>query len=116
VGRITRALLLVTSTLARDFSQARTSARFVAAAEAVFFLQRIQVERREEEEALELGCLPGAESPQVARAPLPQRREAEVVCLLEELRAVETPRRLPGGLPKLHQLPSRNTIAAVGGK
>jgi len=83
---------------------------------AVFFLQQIPVEYRAEEEAPESGCLPGAESPQAARAPLPPLAAAEGASLPEELRAVEKPQPLPSELLKLHQLPSRNTIAAVAGK
>ena len=83
---------------------------------AVFFLQRIQVESPAAEEALELECLQAAEWTQAARAPLPPLAAAEAVNPREELRAVEKPQPPPGELLKLHQLPSRNTIAAVAGK
>jgi hypothetical protein len=83
---------------------------------AVFFLQQIQVESRAEAEAPESGCLPEAESPQAVRAPLPPLAAVEGVSLREELRAVEKPQPLPSELLKLHQLPSKNTIAVVAGK
>jgi hypothetical protein len=83
---------------------------------AVFFLQQIQVESPAEEEALESECLPGEEWPQAVRAPLLPLAAAEAVNPPEELRAVEKPQPLPGELLKLHQLPSKNTIAAVAGK
>ena len=83
---------------------------------AVFFLQQIQVESPAAEEVLESECLQGAEWPQAAQGPLPPLGAAEAVNPPEELRAVETPRPLPGELLKLHRLPSRNTIAAVAGK
>ena len=83
---------------------------------AVFFLQQIQVESPEVEEALESECLPAAEWPRAARALLPPLAAAEAVNPPEELRAVEKPQPLPNELLKLHQLPSRNTIAAVAGK
>ena len=83
---------------------------------AVFFLQQILVESPEEEEALESGCLPGAELPQAGRAPLPPLAAAEAVSPLEELRGAETPQRQSGGLLTQLQVPSRNTIAGVAGK
>ena len=83
---------------------------------AVFFLQQILVESPAEEEALESECLPAGESPQAGLAPLPPLSAAEAVSLLQELRAVEKPQPLPGELLTLHQLPSRNTIAAVADK
>ena len=83
---------------------------------AGFFLQQIQVESQEEEEAQGSGCLPGAESPQAARAPLLLLAAAEEVCLREELLSVEKPQPLPGGLLKLHPQPSRNTSAGVAGR
>jgi hypothetical protein len=83
---------------------------------AVFFLQQIQVESPAEEEALESECLRAVAWPQAARVPLPPLAAAEAVNPPEELRAVEKPQPLPGELLKLHQLPSRNTIAAVAGK
>ena len=83
---------------------------------AVFFLQQIQVESRAEEEVPESGCLPGAESPQAVRAPLPPLAAAEVVTLLEELLSVGKPQPLPSGAPKLRRGPSRNTSAGVAGK
>ena len=89
---------------------------FVVVLVAVFFPQQTPVESLAEEEALESGCLPGAEWPQAARAPLPPLAAAEAVSPLEELRAVEKPQPLPNELLKLHQLPSRNTIAVVAGK
>jgi hypothetical protein len=88
----------------------------VAASVAVFFLQQIPVEFRVEEEALESECLPGVEWPQAARAPLPRLAAAAAANPPEALHAVEKPQPLPGELLKLHQLPSRNTIAAVAGK
>ena len=88
----------------------------MAAAVVVFVLQQIQVESPAEEEAPESGCLPGAEWPQAARAPLPPLAAAEAVSLREELRAVEKPQPLPNELLKLHPPPSRNTSAGVAGK
>src|SRR5215475_10252966 len=83
---------------------------------AVFFLQQIQVESPAEEEALESECLQGAEWPQAERAPLPPLAAAEAANPPEELPAVEKPQLLPGELPKLHQLPSKNTIVAAADK
>jgi hypothetical protein len=83
---------------------------------AGFFLQQIQVESPAEEEALESECLQGAEWTQAAQAPLPPLAAAEAVSPREQLRAVEKPQPLPSESLKLHQLPSRNTIAAVAGK
>ena len=87
VARITRGLLLATSTSAPDSSLARISAAFVVVVSVVVsFLQQILVEFPEEEEAQGSGCLPGAESPQAARAPLPPLAAAEAVSPREELR------------------------------
>ena len=83
---------------------------------AAFFLQQIPVEFPAAEEALESGCLPGAEWPQAGLAPLPLSAGVGVEVPPEALRAVEKPQPLPSELLKLHQLPSRNTIAAVAGK
>ena len=88
----------------------------MAASVAVFFLQQIPVESPAAEEALESGYLPGVEWPQAARAQLPLLGAAEAANPPDELRAVEKPQPLPGELLKLHQLPSRNTTAAVAGK
>ncbi len=59
----------------------------------VFALQQIQVESPAEEEVLESECLPGAESPQAARAPLLPLAVAAAASLLEELRAAEKPQQ-----------------------
>ena len=83
---------------------------------AVFFLQQTPVESLVEEEAQESEYLRVAELPQAGRAPLPPLLAAEAVNPREQLRAVEKPQPLPSELLKLHQLPSRNTIAAVAGK
>jgi hypothetical protein len=83
---------------------------------AVFFLQQIPVESPEGEEALESGCLPAAELPQAAPAPLPPLAAAEAVSPPEELRGAEIPQQLSGGLLTQLQVPSRNTIAGVAGK
>jgi hypothetical protein len=74
------------------------------------------VERPAEEEALESGCLPGAELPQAGRAPLPPLAAAEAVSPLEQLRGAETPQQQSRGVLTQLQVPSRNTIAGVAGK
>jgi hypothetical protein len=89
---------------------------FVVVLVAAFFPQQTLVESPAEEEALESECLPGAESPQAARAPLPPLAAAEAVIPLEELRGAEKPQPLPGGLLKHHQLRSRSTNAEAAGK
>jgi hypothetical protein len=83
---------------------------------AVFSLQQTPAESPAEEEAQESECLPAEVSPQAARAlpPRPVAVEAEV--LQGRLRAAEKPQPLPSELLKLHQLPSKNTIAVVAGK
>ena len=83
---------------------------------AVFFLQQTPVESPAEEEALEWECLPAAESPQAAPAPLPPLAAAEAVSPLEELRGAEKPQPQSSGLLTQLQVPSRNTIAGVAGK
>jgi len=90
--------------------------RFVVASVAVFSLQQILVESPEEEEALESGCLPGAESPQAGLGRLPPLAAAEAVNPPQELRGAETPQQQSGGLLTQLQVPSRNTIAGVAGK
>jgi hypothetical protein len=90
--------------------------RFAVVAVAVFSPRQILVESPAEAEALESGCLPGAEWPQAAPAPLPPLAAAEAVSLLEELRGAETPQQQSGGLLTQLQVPSRNTIVAVAGK
>ena len=83
---------------------------------AVFFLRQTPVESPAEEEALEWGCLQGAESPRAGRAPLrpPAVVEAEVRPV--PLRAVEKPQPLLSGSLKHRQVPSKNTIAEVADK
>ena len=83
---------------------------------AAFFLQQIRVESQAEEEALESGCLPEEESLQAGQASLPRLAAVEAAGLPGELRDVEKPQPLPSESLRLHQLPSRNTIAAVAGK
>ena len=83
---------------------------------AVFFLQQIPAESPEGEEALESGCLPGAESPQAVPAPLPPLAAAEAVNPLEQLRGAETLQQQSRGVLTQLQVPSRNTIAGVAGK
>jgi hypothetical protein len=83
---------------------------------AAFVLQQTPVESPAEEEVLESGCLLAGESPQAGRAPLPPLAAVEAANPPEELRAVEKPQPLPNELLKLHQLPSKNTSAAVVGK
>jgi len=95
---------------------ARISAPFVVVSVAVFFLPQTPVGFPEEEEALESECLPAGESPQAGRAPPPQPVAVEAEVLPGRLRAVEKPQPLPSELLKLHQLPSKNTIAVVAGK
>jgi hypothetical protein len=89
---------------------------FVVVLVAVFVPQQIQVESPAEEEAQESGCLPAAEWPRAAQALLPPPAAAEAVNPPEELRAVEKPQPLPSELLKPHQLPSKNTSAAVADK
>jgi len=88
----------------------------VAVSVAVFFLRQTPVESPAVEAALESGCLPAAESPQAAPAPLPPLAAAEAVGPLEELRGAETPQQQSGGLLTQLQVPSKNTIAGVAGK
>ena len=82
----------------------------------MFFLRQTPVESPAGEEALESECLPVEVSPQAARAPPPRPLAAEAEVLPGRLRAVEKPQPLPSELLKLHQLPSKNTIAVVAGK
>lgn len=82
---------------------------------AVFFLQQIPVESPAAEEALESGCLPGAELPQAGLGPLPLLAAVEAVNLLEELRGAETLQQQSRGVLTQLQVPSRNTIAGVAG-
>jgi hypothetical protein len=88
----------------------------VAAAVGVFFLRQIPVESPAEEEALELGCLPAAESTQAELAPHPPLAVAEAVSPLEELRGAETPQRQSSGFLTQLQVPSRNTMPGVACK
>jgi len=83
---------------------------------AVFFLQQIPVESPEVEEALESGCLQVVAWPQAGPEPLRPLLAAEAVNPPEQLRAVEKPQPLPGGLLKLHPPLSRNTTAGEAGK
>ena len=83
---------------------------------AVFFLQRIPVESRAEEEALEWEYLQAAASPQAGLAPRPPLAVVEAVNPPEELRAAEIPQQLSGGFLTQLQARSRNTIAGVAGK
>ena len=92
------------------------SSALVVVSVAVFFLRQTPVESPAEEEALESGCLPEAESPQAGRARLPPLAAAGAVGPLEELRGAETPQQQSGGLLTQLQVPSRNTIVGVAGK
>src|ERR1041385_4132002 len=82
--------------------------RFGASA-AAFFLQRIQVECREEEEALESGYLPGAEWPRAGQALLPPLAVVEGAGLPRALRGVEKPQPLSSESLKPLQVLTRNT-------
>jgi hypothetical protein len=88
----------------------------VAVLVAVSFLQQIPVESPAEEEALESGCLRGAELTQAGRAPLPQFAAAEAVTPPEQLRGAGTLQQQSRGVLTQHQSPSINTIAGVAGK
>jgi len=88
----------------------------VVASVAVFFLRQTPVESPAEEEALESGCLPAAESPQVGRGRLPPLAAVEAANPPQQLRGAETPQQQSGGLLTQLQVPSRNTIAGVAGK
>jgi len=83
---------------------------------AVFSLQQTPAEFPAGEEALESECLLGAESPQAGPALLRPPAVVEAEVLPRRLRAVEKPQPLPSELLKLHQLPSKNTIAVAAGK
>jgi hypothetical protein len=83
---------------------------------AVFFLRQTPVESRVEAGALEWEYLRAVASTRAGPEPLPPLLAAEAVNPPEELRAVEKPQPLPSELLKLHQLPSKNTIAVVAGK
>ena len=82
----------------------------------VFVLQQIQVESPAEEEALESGCLPEAESPQAEPASLPPLAAVEAEDPPEVLRGAEKLQPLSGGLLKQLRVRSRNTTEEVAGK
>ena len=83
---------------------------------AVFFLQRIPVESRAEEEALEWEYLQAAASPQAGLAPRPPLAVVEAVNPPEELRGAEILQQQSRGALTRLQVPSRNTMAGVVGK
>ena len=83
---------------------------------AVFVLLQTPVEHPEEEEAPESEYLRAAESTQAVQGRRRRPLGVGVEVLPQALRAVGKPQPLPNELLKLHQVPSKNTNAAVAGK